>query len=264
MTSGPAPERRAARSGESANALWTDDELASSVEAYIFMLRLERAGLLYRKEAASNVLLAGPLHLRNDAAIRYRMRNISAVVHELGGPVLSAYSPAEQVGRNVRERLRALLSRNPGFQQIMAGSGDVERAFQNLPDTRLSALGRLAALQDYIADLEREHLGVGHNNPPEPISTDGPAREDFERAREAIRSLEEEVNKPHSQLGDIEEPVRRLLDFALKIGLWTGARLTKFTDAALAVFAPILIVKATGLLPVMIDAVAAVLQTVTR
>ena len=81
------------------------------------MLRLARSGLSYRKEAASDLLLAGPLNVRNDASIRHRMRNISAVVKELGGPVLEAYSPAEQVGRLVRVRLRAILSAPSGFKE---------------------------------------------------------------------------------------------------------------------------------------------------
>ncbi len=104
---------------ETVDVLWTDDELASSVEAYIFMLRLERAGLLFRKDAATELLVTGPLSIRNEASIRYRMRNISAVVVELGGPVLSAYTPAERVGRNVRRRLRTMLSEHPGFKLIL-------------------------------------------------------------------------------------------------------------------------------------------------
>lgn len=250
---------------ETVDVLWTDDELASSVEAYIFMLRLERTGLPFRKDAATEVLLAGPLSIRNDASIRYRMRNISAVIVELGGPVLSAYTPAERVGRNVRRRLRTMLSEHPGFKQVLDSKTDVARLHVAMPEApQAEALARLAALREYVADLERELLGIGHNKPPEPLSSNGPARENFERVQESILALEAEIRKPSPDPEVAEHNTNQLLEFGLKVMLWLGERGTKFADAALKVLAPVLVAKATGLMPVIIDAVKAVGQAIAR
>jgi hypothetical protein len=64
------------------NVLWTDAELESAVDAYVFMLQAQRAGLPNPKDVSTQLLLSGPLSIRNDASLRYRMRNISAVVSE--------------------------------------------------------------------------------------------------------------------------------------------------------------------------------------
>lgn len=250
---------------ETVDVLWTDDELASSVEAYIFMLRLERAGLPFRKEAASELLLTGPLSIRNDASIRYRMRNISAVIVELGGPVLSAYSPAERVGQNVRRRLRTMLSEHPGFKKVLDKETHAPRPHVTIAEApRAEALARLEALREYVADLERELLGIGHNGPPEPLSLNGPARENFERVQESILALEVEVRKPSPDPKVAEQNTSRLLEFGLKVMLWLGERGTKFADATLKVLAPVLVAKATGLMPLIIDAAKAVGQAIAR
>jgi hypothetical protein len=70
--------------GSSSNILWTDNELTSAVDAYVFVLQAQRAGLSYPVDIGAGVLLSGSLITRNDASLRYRMRNISAVVREMG------------------------------------------------------------------------------------------------------------------------------------------------------------------------------------
>lgn len=175
---------------------WSDDELAASVEAYIYLLRLQTASLPVPKGAERDLLRTGSLNTRNEASVRYRLRNISAVVEELGGPVLLAYSPASQVGRNVRERLRSMLLAHPGFLQLRKSAGEhTENSGVPTGDPRSEALARLAALRLHVGDLEREIIGVGHNNPPETLTPGGPARRDFDLAREDIDALEEEVRK---------------------------------------------------------------------
>jgi len=54
----------------------------------------------------------------------------------------------------------------------------------------------------------------------------------------------------------------RLLDLGLKIALWAGARATKFADVSLALLAPVVVAKAAGLAPVLLDALSAVLRTI--
>lgn len=243
---------------KSANVLWRDEELAGAVEVYVFLLRLQIAGIHYRKEDALKLLTTGPLNVRNDASIRYRMRNISAVVSELGAPILNIYSPASQVGRNVHERIRTMLLVHPGFAQILQDtSGGGSSPANEVADPQSEALARLAALRLYVDDLERQLLGVGHNRPPEPLSHGGLDRTDFQHAREDIIALEQEARKSKPDPELAQEHSNRLLNFGLKIALWLGERATKFTDAALTVLAPVAVAKVTGLMPVLIDAVSA-------
>ena len=246
---------------ESANTPWSDEELAGSVEAYVFLLRLHLNGIAYRKEGAQEFLLAGPLNIRNDASIRYRFRNISSVISELGGPTLPSYFPANKVGRNVRERLRTILMSHPGFVDLL----DVphsETSYSAIPrvSSRAEALARLTSLRAYLDDLERELLGLGHNQPPEPLSMGGPSRADFQRAREDISALEHEVRSPEHDDTVVQEHSNRLLDFGLKVALWFGERATKFADAALKILAPIAVAKATGIMPVIVDTISAVMR----
>ena len=94
-------------------------ELADAVDAYVFLLRAQSVSVPFRGEAAALALLDEGLPGRNDASLRYRFRNISAVVSELGGPILNGFSPAEQVGAGVRPRLKALLLDSPEFRKIL-------------------------------------------------------------------------------------------------------------------------------------------------
>jgi hypothetical protein len=245
--------------GKEGNVLWTDAELASAVDAYVFLLQAERAGLSGPKEAGTRLLLSGPLNIRNDASLRYRMRNISAVVSEMGIASLSAYSPAEQVGTNVRRRIRAILASHSQFKTIL----EQIRTSESEPvNPRADALERLARLRIEISELEREVIGIGHNQPPEPLSTDGFDRAHFDQARKDILALEEQLNSPTPNANIAKEHTSRLLEFGLKVALWIGERATRFTDVTLALLAPVVVAKVTGLAPVLIDALRAVAQAI--
>ena len=242
------------------NILWTDAELVSAVDAYVFLLQAERAGITYPKDVGTRLLLSGALNIRNDTSLRYRMRNISAVVSEMGGPILAAYSPAEQVGTNVRMRLRAILASHGHFRTILE---EAEAPSPVSTDYQKEALDRLARLRQQISELERELIGIGHNRPPEPLSTDRPDRADFEQARQDIQALEDEVKRLTPNPEVTQEHANRLFEFGLKVALWVGERATKFTDVTLAVLAPVLVAKATGLAPVIIDALRAVTRAIS-
>jgi hypothetical protein len=45
---------------------------------------------------------------------------------------------------------------------------------------------------------------------------------------------------------------------------WAGQRTTKFVDAALTALAPAIVLKVTGLLPVLLEAIEAVARAVTH
>ena len=144
----------------SANTPWTDDELRQSVGVYVLLLRLQLRGSEERSEPVAQALLLDPLALRNDAAIRYRMRNISAVVKDLGGPVLTDFSPAESVGKLIRPRIRAMLLADPDFSRLLGPTPGVGG------DDLGNAKKALSIIRRQIEDLEAELAWHGHNGPP--------------------------------------------------------------------------------------------------
>jgi hypothetical protein len=240
-------------------------ELADAVDAYVFLLRAQAASLPFRSEVAAMALLDEGLPGRNDASLRYRFRNISAVVSELGGPILRGYSPAEQVGAGVRPRIRALLLDSPEFQKLLGRSqtlgADIPIA---RPSDRQYALEALARLRKSLDDVEREVLGIGHNNPPEPLSSEGLRREAFNDVRQHIEAIESEMEKPSPDQASVAASSEGLVQFGVKMVTWAGQRTTKFVDAALAALAPAIVLKVTGLLPVLLEAIGAVAKAVTH
>jgi hypothetical protein len=192
------------------------------------------------------------------------MRNISAVVAEMGGPILAAYSPAEQVGTNVRMRLRAILSGHSHFRIIL----EEARASPFAPnhastDLRTEALERLGRLRTQLSELERNFIGMGHNQPPEPLSTNRLNGADFEQARQDVQALEDAVKELTQNPEVTKVHASRLFEFGMKVALWVGERATKFIDITLKFLAPVVVAKATGLAPVIIDALRAVARVVS-
>jgi hypothetical protein len=235
----------------SANTPWTDDELRQSVEVYVILLRLQLSGGDGRSESVAQALLSGPLALRNDAAIRYRLRNISAVVQEMDGPMLKGFSPAESVGKLVRLRIRAMLLNDPDFARLLAPTphaGD---------DGRGDALKALAILRRQIEELEADLTWRRHNGPPEQEDV-GIERADLQDGREAVTSMEAELAKLEPDPEAVKAGISRILGLALKLTKWIGERTTKFVDAVLVAGAPVAVAKVTGLLPAIISAVEAV------
>lgn len=235
----------------SANTPWTDDELRLSVEVYVLLLRLQLRGSDVPSEPVAQALLSGRLALRNDTAIRYRMRNISAVAQELDCPVLSGFSPAESVGKLVRPRIRAMLLDDPDFARLLTPTPNAG------VDDRRDALKALAILRRQIEELEADLAWRRHNGPPEQDDV-GVEQADLQDAREAITSVEAELAKPQPDADAVKAGTSRILGLALKLTKWIGERTTKFVDAALVAGAPVAVAKVTGLLPAIIDAVEAV------
>lgn len=247
--------------GPKTTELWTDCELSSAVDAYAFLLRAQQAGIRQRGEIGTYALLDGALRSRSEASIRYRMRNISAVARELGAPVLTTYSPAEQVGSNVRPRIRDLLLAHPDFVALTRGSDAYSLYGDRTANDRDYALARLAELREALDKIEHQMAGVGHNNPPEPIDawTDLP---DFRQARDDADALIMEMREARPNIGSAEKRMNALLAFGVKVGAWVGERATKFVDASLAVLAPALALQVMGLTPVLIEALSAVARAI--
>ena len=235
----------------SANTRWSDDELRESIEVYVLLLRLQLRGSDAHSEPIAQTLLSGPLALRNDAAIRYRLRNISAVVQELDGPVLMGFSPAESVGKLMRPRIRAMLVDDPDFARLLAPMPNPS------DDDRGDALKALVILRRQIEELEAHLKWRGHNGPPEQEDI-GVQVTDLEEARHALITVEGELEKSKPDKKVIKDGTSRILSLAVKLAKWIGERATKFIDAALVTAAPVAVAKVTGLLPTILNAVEAV------
>jgi hypothetical protein len=244
----------------SANRLWTDGELRSAVDAYVFLLRAQQAGIRQRGEIGTYALLESALGSRNEASIRYRMRNISAVVRELGGPVLATYSPAEQVGANVRPRIRDLPLAHPDFTALVRGDAYALYGSQIGTD-REYALAKLAELREALDKIEQQVARAGHNNPPEPIDT-VTGLPDFGPARLDVDALVAELRQARPNIASTEKRLSGLLAFGVKLGAWVGERATNFVDASLAVLGPALVLQVTGLMPLLLDTISAVARAI--
>lgn len=99
-----------------AGTAWTDDELASVAEAYLWMLGQEKSGVPYSKADVNEKLRERQLVSRSKASIEYRMQNISAVLEELCLERIQGYKPAKNVGHGVRERIKKILFRKLGLE----------------------------------------------------------------------------------------------------------------------------------------------------
>ena len=207
------------------NETWNNDELRASVDPYLYMLRLEASSIPYSPTEYSKFLQTGPLRNRNDASIRYRMRNISQVMEERGAPILRSFSPAPQVGRNVKKTINELLDERqiptPAREKRTARGGESV----NLSDI----LASLDELKGMLANLEPQHMaGFGHNNPPGIYAI---TPEDILDARDAVAALERELPNAATERQSISDLTDRLGRFGLKLAIWTGQRITDFAKA---------------------------------
>jgi hypothetical protein len=257
-TAGRTPNRRPSRASTSSKTPWSEKELRHSIDTYVLLLRLQIQGTDQKSEPIAQALLSGPLALRNDAAIRYRMRNISAVVREFGVPILIDFSPAESVGSGVRPRIRAMLLENFDFERLL------NPTVRSPDEERQVALTALIVLRERVADLEQELSWIGHNNPPDTIGSEEIGREHLRQAQSDIDTIHRELEAEIPDKTSIEQSNHRLVSFAAALAKWVGERFTKFTDAALLAAAPVVVVKVSGLLPAIVNAVEAVARAVAN
>jgi hypothetical protein len=244
--------------------LWTDAELRAAVETYLHLLGLQRVGVTYSKREVARILLAGALRHRSEASIRYRMRNISSVLRYRGWPIISTYFPAQHVGSGVKSRIEAMLDSSPAATLTLSTKGLQE-------DVRLDTLGsgeqlrsfliaRIEDLERALADLETEFAGIGHNQPPEAIDDSQVSAKDLQFAKDEVASLREEILKPAPDIRILQEKKKTIVTLGLRLAGWIGERLTKFTDAALVTLAPIVVAKATNVLPLITDVMGALMR----
>lgn len=238
-TDSTSPRRR---ESPSSGAPWTDFELRSTVDAYMYSLRLQAEGITFPLKLLSDVLLEGPLKHRNAASLRYRMRNISHVMEARRWPTVVGYSPAERVGSGVRERIENILdeygeSEAPLFPaQAETPNKNVDASFA-VVDLLDAAKSKASELKVSLENLNSQHAGLGHNNPPDPISDEAVRPSDIQDAVELVSQLEVDLESSHLDKTVIERRRNELLGFGLKIVGWLGGRFTVFIDASLRALA---------------------------
>ncbi|MCY4239509.1 MAG: hypothetical protein OXC93_14385, partial [Rhodospirillaceae bacterium] len=206
--------------------LWTDEELQAALDAYLYMLKIELSDIHFSVTQLFNALLSGPLTRRSSASIRYRMRNISSVVASKGLPTLSAFSPAENVGQKVREKLeKFLMSRDEALESIRKLQVDARQT-----TTNQEVLRALEELKGRLSELDASRpIGIGHNNPP------GDFEFSAEEVRTVLRSVEEianEITLEKSERDRVKKLSKVVSSFGLKVAVWTGQRITDFTKAS--------------------------------
>lgn len=216
------------KDNRSANVPWSESELRTSIDAYLYMLQLEASGVPFSVAEQEKLLASGPLSNRNEASVRYRLRNISQVMQERGEATLKAYSAAPQVGKNVKARLHGLLDeRQVTLRAIGQMDGNRGAEVVGLDDV-LTGLSQLREMISSLAPEPRPVAGIGHNNPPENIVI---GADDFSEAVRAISSIESAVSGDAPEMDTVERSSNILVTLGMKSALWAGQRLTDFAKA---------------------------------
>jgi 5-methylcytosine-specific restriction protein A len=94
---------------------WSDDELAFAIKLYLEMLELERSQQNYRKTDFFKQFCTK--FERTPKSIEYRMQNISYVLNEMGLSWVAGLKPAKNVGKNIFNRIQALLTELPRLKE---------------------------------------------------------------------------------------------------------------------------------------------------
>jgi len=210
---------------------WSDRELRVAVETYRFLLRLEHGGRPLSEGDLVTLLKGGLLGSRKQSSIRYRLRNISAILVDHGFPILTAYSPAPRAGARVRAKLEAMLFSEKPVDYAGQSPG-IDQAYQTSPELVLEKAE--TALRAALYEFERLHQGstpIGHNRPPGPI--EGLTANDFQNAISILEASRVELAAARLTAETAAQRAGTLAKFGTRAAAWAGERLTKAVDAGL-------------------------------
>ena len=96
-------------------------------------------------------------------------------------------------------------------------------------EARKQALAAIERLEKIID--KRRAIGIGHNQPPEPVE-EGP---DEPEVREAVQELKLEFKTQSPAIATIKKWAKRLRDVLVVAGKWAGKKLDKAVDSAMTV-----------------------------
>tara|TARA_E500000318_G_scaffold109070_2_gene121237 strand:- start:62 stop:754 length:693 start_codon:yes stop_codon:yes gene_type:complete len=191
------------------------------------MLRLETSQIPFSRREIEKHASVGALYKRNISAVRYRLRNISFVLIGLGLPTLKAYTPASQVGKNVRSRIETLLDEySSELNTIRALRSSAAKYIVSSQDT----LKKLESLENTLRQfLENNEIGIGHNNPPDTVHI---SKEELNTAIGSTADLRRSLQSQDLQRKQFTEKARPLVLLGQKIAQWLGQRFTEFSQEA--------------------------------
>ncbi|MGE8150945.1 HNH endonuclease [Pseudomonas vancouverensis] len=94
---------------EKKQSKWTDEELAASVDTYLKILALEKAGQVVDKAHEQEILQKGALINRSTKSVDFRLQNISFLFVELGLEP-NSYPLLANIGSGVAARVGKILA----------------------------------------------------------------------------------------------------------------------------------------------------------
>ena len=107
--------------GTAAGSAWTEDEIISSVDAWVRMYKLQQEGSKFVKADIVRRLQADDLKIRSRSSVERRFMNISAVSLALEHEIVKGFQPLGNVGKTNWERIqRRLESHGFGIDDIEA------------------------------------------------------------------------------------------------------------------------------------------------
>jgi hypothetical protein len=130
---------------------WTNEELDRIVADYFSMLGEEISGIPYNK-AAHNRALRDRLD-RSKSSVKFKHRNISAVLVELGLPSIRGYFPAENYQGAIIAAVDRYLSQNPAAlhpEKAVNGWAEQQSLFVGVPPPLLPASPRKADIERLV------------------------------------------------------------------------------------------------------------------
>ncbi len=90
---------------------WSIAEINATIESYFKMLTFELKGIAYNKSHERRLLLKS-LSGRNEQAIEYKHRNISAILRDHGKQFVSGYKPADHIQNALETEVLKYLEAN--------------------------------------------------------------------------------------------------------------------------------------------------------
>lgn len=207
---------------------WSDAELKAATDAYLYMLQLEQNRIPFSVSEQSDMLQSAPLNQRNEASIRYRMRNISFVMQEINLPTLKAFSAAPQVGKNVAEIIRRHLEdRSDVLERIR----EQQQLGQPQNTSKVDdVLNGLESLGEKIEQLRSSKVaGIGHNNPPDDMSL---TSDEINNVVEAIDAIKANITAAEKDYDLIRASAKKIANLGTQVFVWSGQRMTDFAKSA--------------------------------
>jgi hypothetical protein len=103
--------------------VWTKAENLATVDSYVSMLKRELSGVPYVKIRENEALRLGLLD-RSKGAVEYKLRNISAVLLDLGWLYIRGYKPARNVQSDLRYIVEDRLNVDSELEDLVRAAAD--------------------------------------------------------------------------------------------------------------------------------------------